>query len=409
MRFVGTLLAAALVVLGSVAAAAAPASAATVRSRRSTTTVPRAPTSSTAPPPPAASILVDVASGRVLSASNEHQPLPPASLTKVITALVALDRLAPDAPVPVSDRAANSPAFFIGMKAGQVWPVQDALTSLLVSSANDAAVALAEASGGSLDGYSRDAEELGRHLGFADSPVIHDPAGLDDPIFSVDGGNRISARDLAIAARNLLAQPRLATLVASRTTAFTGPDGVGHKMRNHNWRFLDSYAGAIGVKTGYTRRAKQCHIVAATRDGRTLLAVILGAPGDPLPVSAALLDAGFAMPADAAGTGDVLPPVVDDLGPTRVRSDDAAVVRGFVPGGSSGSGSSGSNSPRGSRSRAPASVAGSPFGPFSSPGLLAVGGGLGLGTVGVAARRRQVRRRKGKRRARRRHPTITWN
>ena len=100
-------------------------------------------TTSTAPygPPPKAYVVVDQATGAVLAASNERTPLPPASLTKILTALVAVAALKPAATVPISERAAGMPAHKLNMKAGEVWPVGEALSALLASSANDAAAA----------------------------------------------------------------------------------------------------------------------------------------------------------------------------------------------------------------------------------------------------------------------------
>ncbi len=378
-------------VAGAVSPAAATSAAGRSAARAARTTTPPAP-----PAPPAATIVVDAGSGRVLSATNERQPLPPASLTKILTALVAVDRLAPDGQVHVSERAARSPAFVIGMKAGQVWPESDAVTALLVGSANDAAVALAEESAGSLDGFEQAATELARHLGLSDDPVIRDPAGLDDS-FSVAGGNRISARDLAVAARDLFAQPMLAAIVATRVATFTEPDGLAHKVRNHNYRFLDAYAGAIGGKTGYTRLARQCLMSAATRDGRTLIAVVLGAHGDPLPVSTGLLDAAFAQPAGAAGTGDVLPPVVGDLGPARLRTTAEAAARG-TGAGSAGTAGSAAMRPPAAPASGLAPAGGDPFGTFDRPAVMAAEGVLGAAALTIVARRRQIRRRKRRRR-----------
>src|SRR5205085_11628192 len=102
---------------------------------------------------------------------------------------------------------------------------------------------------------------------------VNDPAGLDDN-FSVRGGNMISARDLAIAARALLANNRLAPIVAQHVTTFTGPDGVAHRLTNHN-KMLTLYPGTIGMKTGYTRKSGRGLVAAATRNGRTQIALLL--------------------------------------------------------------------------------------------------------------------------------------
>jgi serine-type D-Ala-D-Ala carboxypeptidase (penicillin-binding protein 5/6) len=264
----------------------------------------------TLPPllPPKAWALVDADTANVIDAGNDRTPLPPASLTKVITALAAINSLPPGLiDVPVSARAAAMPAAKISMKQGEVWTLDDTLHALLLSSANDAAVALAERAGGTVEGFQRMFAATAADLGFADSPVLNDPAGLDGPQ-GVEGGNLVSARDLAIATRALLAQPTLAAIVATPIYYFTGPDGFHHRLTNHNYFFLSTYAGAIGVKTGYTRRAGHCLIAAARRGGRTMLAVVLDS-GNPTLAAKQLLDKGFATPVVDEPTADQLPPL----------------------------------------------------------------------------------------------------
>jgi D-alanyl-D-alanine carboxypeptidase len=124
----------------------------------------------------------------------------------------------------------------------------------------------------------------------------------------VDGGNLISPRDLAIAARSLLAQPVLAQIVATPLYYFPGPDNVQHRLTNHNKLFLTGYPGAIGVKTGFTDRAGVCLIAAARRNGRTLLAVVMHGT-NPTQMAESLLDKGFATTAETESTVDQLPAV----------------------------------------------------------------------------------------------------
>jgi D-alanyl-D-alanine carboxypeptidase len=268
--------------------------------------VAHAQTTTTAPagPPPKAYVVVDQASGVVVASSNDRVPLPPASLTKILTALVAVAALPVDSGVPVSARAAGMPAHKLSMKAGETWKLEDVLHALLVSSANDAGAALAERVSGSLENFDVALGALGRHLQFADAPTLQDPSGLDDN-FSVGGGNLISARDLAIATRALLAEPRLAPIVAEPISRFTDPGGIPHRLVNHN-KLLTRYAGAIGVKTGFTKKAGRGLIAAATRNGSTKIAVVLGV-GDTYGWAASLLDNAFATPLPS--TGDRLPAI----------------------------------------------------------------------------------------------------
>ena len=269
------------------------------------------PTTPPPPPPPKAWILVDADTGNVIDAGNDHEPMQPASLTKVITALAAKAFIPEDGTVPVSARAQGAPAMSMNMKAGQQWPMKDALHALLMVSANDAAYALAERAAGSVEQFENVFASTAQALGMQDHPVLRDPAGLDDDQFSVDGGNLVSARDLAIAARALLADPVLADIVATPIYKFHGPDNVDHRLVNHN-RMLTVYPGAVGVKTGYTKRAGSCLIAAARRDGRTMLAVVENA-WDMYGVTSTLLDKGFATPVEAEVDADHLPPVPGNL------------------------------------------------------------------------------------------------
>jgi D-alanyl-D-alanine carboxypeptidase (penicillin-binding protein 5/6) len=179
---------------------------------------------------------------------------------------------------------------------------------MMMVSANDAAVALAEKiGGGTLDGYVPIANQTAARLGLADNPILYDPAGLDDE-FANKGGDRISPRDLAIIARAVLVTPGLMDVINTRDYKFTGGDGLGHTLKNHNL-FLDLYAGANGLKTGTTDLAGHTFVGSATRDGRTMIAVVFDAV-DSYASAGALLDQGFNTPVAAEATLDHLPPVV---------------------------------------------------------------------------------------------------
>jgi len=271
---------------------------------------PPGPTTVPPPPPlPKAWILVDADTGAVLDQGNAHQPLPPASVTKVLTALIAVEQLQPGADVPVSAEAQGMPARNMNMKAGQVWKFEDVLHALLMVSANDAAVALAEKISGSRQAFAAVMADAAQRLGMTDSPLLHDPAGLDDE-FSNEGGNLLSAHDLAVAARAALANDQFREIVSTQVYKFHGGDGNDHRLFNEDL-LLKTYPGAIGVKTGWTRKAGHSLIGAATRDGRTMLSVVLNAP-DTYRATTAMLDKGFATPVAAEGALEHLPKVVQD-------------------------------------------------------------------------------------------------
>ncbi|HZQ27559.1 MAG TPA: hypothetical protein VFA94_07665 [Acidimicrobiales bacterium] len=269
----------------------------------------RATTTTTAPAPPPlprAWIVVDADTGAVVEGGREHEPQRVASVFKVLTAVTVVENLNLDTDITVSARAEGMPARKINLKAGQVWHGTDLMHCLLLVSANDAAVALAEQTGGSLEAFGGMLDATAARLGMADSPTLRDPAGLDDE-FSVDGGNLISVRDLAIATRAFLSYPELVQIVGKPDYRFQGGDNNPHRILNHNL-LLKTYPGAIGIKTGYTKKAGHSLIGAARRDGRTMIAIAVGA-ADPNRSVAALLDKGFATPVAAEAGMDHLPPV----------------------------------------------------------------------------------------------------
>ncbi len=267
------------------------------------------PPTTVAMPPARAAILVDVDTGKVLYESNAHTPLPPGSLTKTLTAMIAYDWLAPGAQVPVSPVAADVYPDRVGMKAGQLWPLDTTLHALITDSANDAAYALAEDIGGSLAGFAPIMETAAHQIGMVDHPTLEDPAGLDGSI-GFDGGNLISAWDMAVAGRDMMANPDLAAIAALRTYDFTGPDGIDYHLVSRNYHFLATYPGAIGVKTGFTDRAGYCDMEEAQAGGRRMLAVVLASP-NPDAVAADLITAGFQQAPGGEGASPSLPPVAE--------------------------------------------------------------------------------------------------
>ena len=331
------------------------------------------------PPPPKAWILVDGDTGNVIDAGSERVRMPPASLTKVVTALAA-SQLPPDQPITISDRAAAAPADKLFMKPGSVWTADEMVRALLLSSANDAAIALAEQVGGSVDGFQAVMARVAQGLGMADSPILLDPAGLDGPD-GVGGGNFVSARDLAIAGRALLSVPTLASIVATTVYYFDGPDNVHHRLTNHNKPFLTTYAGAIGLKTGYASRAGGCPMAAARVDGRTMLAVVLNG-ANPNVTAAMLLDKGFATPVSAEDGTERLPAVNGDpLHAVVAAPGDVSSPMATVPAGR----------PSGPGESAPAA-------PASTPAwLVALAGALSALVLLVVALRLRVRRRRQRR------------
>jgi len=218
-------------------------------------------------------ILVDAGSGEVLWARNPHVARPPASLTKMLTALVAHATL-PQRQVAVAGKdAATRPATRLSLKPGQKILVEQALAAALIVSANDMAVLLADTAAGSVPRFNKAMDAESRRLGLRRSRW-RVPDGLDA------AGHVSSAYDLSILARAVLRDPWLARMVRTRRLGFVTPDGHRHTLFSHS-NFLRDYPGAVGVKTGFTDDAGRCLAAAATRGGRTLIAVVLRSPDPP--------------------------------------------------------------------------------------------------------------------------------
>ncbi len=220
------------------------------------------------PAGPGAAVVMDVKTGTVLSASEMHRRWPPASTTKILTAMLVIERLPPDGLVPISERAAaQRSGSSIGLEVGEQWLVGDLLAAMMVRSANDAAVALAEAAAGSVELFADAMNARARRLGARNSHFTN-PHGLHDP------DHYTSAYDLAIITRSALRHPMFARLVGTPAWAMTRGDRLAQEYVNTN-KFLGRYAGADGVKTGWTAASGPCLVASATRDGWQVLAVVL--------------------------------------------------------------------------------------------------------------------------------------
>ena len=236
-----------------------------------------------------AAIVLDLDSGKTLFALDAHGRYPPASLTKVMTALVALDTLRLDQviTVPASINQLPWDSTRMGLRAGERLTVRELMYGLFLNSGNDAAITLSEAAMPRAAFVAR-MNARAAALAMGDSHFVN-PIGLDD------AGLYASAADLAKAAIELrLRFPEVAAMAA--VPAMTLPAGVTHhafKLYNLN-DLIRKYPGATGLKTGWTGRAGGCLIATATRDGRHLLAVVLGSPRV-FDEAATLLDYGFAV------------------------------------------------------------------------------------------------------------------
>ncbi len=231
-----------------------------------------------------AAVLLDAADGRVLYEKNALSRLPMASTTKIMTALVALDLAPLDTVITVPKSAVGVEGSSVYLTAGERLTLHELLYAVLLSSANDAAAAVAIALGGSVEGFADMMNDCAERLGLSNTHFVN-PHGLDAD------GHYTSALDLARLTAHALGDPEFRSIVSTYKHEISGPSGK-RLLVNHN-KLLKSYDGCIGVKTGYTKRTGRCLVSAAERDGLTLVAVTLAAPDD-WRDHAALLDYGFA-------------------------------------------------------------------------------------------------------------------
>ena len=224
-----------------------------------------------APPPvdAAAAVVIDAGSGAVLFEQDAHAPLAPASLTKIATAILAIEGSDLDGWLSNDiDSRAMPGSTLMGLLPGDCFPVLDVLYGLMLPSGNDAALSLGRHLAGSDQRFVAQLNTLLSRLGLQDSS-FENPHGLDED------GHRSSAYDLAMLARYGMTLPAFVDVVQAPGWTAVGSRNV--TMRNVN-RFLTSYADADGVKTGFTEDAGRTLVASASKDGRRLFVVLLDAP-----------------------------------------------------------------------------------------------------------------------------------
>jgi len=266
-----------------------------------------------------AQLLIEASTGKVLHAENAAYPWYPASVTKLMTAYTTLraikeGRIGFNTLLTVSRNAAAQQPTKMGFKVGTQLTVDNALKMLMVKSANDMAVTIAEGVGGSIEGFADMMNANAKRLGMTESHFVN-PNGLP-------AENHVtSARDLGILARALI-------------TEFPEDDFYWHihaiqygnrVMRNYN-SLLDRYPGADGMKTGFICASGYNVVASATRNGRRLIAIVLGAYSGAVRAqkAAQLLENGFnsgglSWLAPSLGTVDQLAPI--DAQPPNLREE----------------------------------------------------------------------------------------
>ena len=232
-----------------------------------------------------AALLVDMGERTIIFSKNPSQRHAPASLTKLATAVVALEQAHPDTRIQVPPEASDQPANVVGLQPGEVFTLQDLLYALLLSSGNDAAVTIADGVGGQAYTVAQ-MNSLAERLELTNTQFVN-PAGFD----ATDQYS--TAFDIAVLSADAIDRyPLIAQIVATRTHVIAhGPAHRSYSLTNLNG-LLWTYEGAIGVKTGRTVEAGGNLIAAAEQGGRRLMVVVLGS-SDRLADAETLLDFGF--------------------------------------------------------------------------------------------------------------------
>lgn len=218
-------------------------------------------------PQVATSYLVEV-NGEAIWAKQQNRHLPPASLTKLMTALLVLEQEHPDHEVTIQPAATHETGTRIGLKPGERFHLKDLLTAALLNSANDACHALADHLAGDeatfVTQMNRRAQALGMlHTHFTNA------CGHDDD------GHYSTAHDLSLLAHALLKQPFLLDITSQKSAQITTLDGQHHYTLDNKNALIGRYDGALGLKTGYTPNAGKCLVAYAKRGNDTVLLALL--------------------------------------------------------------------------------------------------------------------------------------
>ena len=224
-------------------------------------------------------VLLDGDTGRILYGKNEMEVLPMASTTKIMTCILALENAGLDTEVVISDRAATMPEVKLHVREGEKYRLEDLLYSLMLESHNDAAVAIAEAVGGSVEDFAdmmnRKAAELG-----CDDTYFLTPNGLDAEDKESGKIHSTTAADLARILRYCIvlspAKEEFLAITRAPSHAFSDLSGIrSFSCVNHN-ALLTSMEGAVSGKTGFTGKAGYCYVGAVKKGKKLFIAALLG-------------------------------------------------------------------------------------------------------------------------------------
>ena len=229
--------------------------------------------------------LMEATTNRVLRAKNEHQRMPMASTTKVMTAITAIENCNNiDEKFEVSKKSIGVPGTSLYLREGEKLSIRDLLYGLMLVSGNDASVAIGERIGGRVELFVDLMNETAKKIG-AKNTHFENTHGLDEE------GHYTSAYDLALISSYALQNETFKEIVSTKNIKITTEQGKDRYLQNKN-KLLRKYDGAIGVKTGFTDDAGRCFVGGAERGGMTLVCSVLSC-GPMFEDCASLLDEGF--------------------------------------------------------------------------------------------------------------------
>lgn len=213
-------------------------------------------------------VVIDRNTNRVLCGKNETQKRKMASTTKIMTALVIIEKGNLEQTIEISKKAANTGGSRLGLKTGDKVTIRDLLYGLMLRSGNDAAVALAEYAGSDIAGFSALMNQKAEELGLSNTH-FKTPHGLDEE------DHYTTAYELAVLANHAMKNKTFATIVGTKTITIT-INGYPKALNNTN-ELLGNLAGVYGIKTGFTNGANRCLVTCCKRDNLDIICVVLGA------------------------------------------------------------------------------------------------------------------------------------
>ncbi len=218
-------------------------------------------------------VLINGTTGEIIFGRNQNEQLPMASTTKIMTALLLAEENTPEKQVTVTKQMVTVEGSSMGLLPGDTVSYNDLLYGLLLASGNDAANSVAYLLGGSIDGFAKIMNLRAKQLGLLHTNFVT-PSGLDDE------NHYTTADDLAKLARYAMKNQAFFTAASSKNAVLNfGNPPYRRQLTNHN-KLLNLYDGAVGVKTGFTKKSGRCLVSAARRDEEYLIAVTLNAPND---------------------------------------------------------------------------------------------------------------------------------